>query len=39
MNGSDTPLAYLHTAGPAADPVTRLGWGLALVSISVVCVS
>jgi len=38
MNGSDTPLAYLHTAGPAADPVTRLGWGLALVSIAVVII-
>lgn len=38
MTGSKTPLAYLHTAGPAVDPVTRLGWGLALVSIAVVIV-
>jgi len=38
MTGSIAPLAYLHTAGPAADPVTRLGWGLALVSIAVVIV-
>ncbi len=33
-----TPLAYLHTAGPAADPVTQLGWALAAVSIGVVVV-
>ncbi len=38
MNDSNTPLAYLHTAGPAADPVTRLGWGLATVSIAVVVI-
>lgn len=38
MNDSTTPLAYLHTAGPAADPVTRLGWGLAAVSIAVVVI-
>lgn len=29
---ADTPLQYLHTAGPAADPVTQLGWGLAIIS-------
>jgi cytochrome c oxidase subunit 2 len=38
MNDSKTPLSYLHTAGPAADPVTRLGWGLALISIAVVII-
>ena len=38
MSDSNTPLAYLHTAGPAADPVTRLGWGLAAVSIAVVLI-
>jgi cytochrome c oxidase subunit 2 len=38
MTGSFAPLAYFHTAGPAADPVTRLGWGLALVSIAVVII-
>lgn len=38
MNDSKAPLAYFHTAGPAADPVTRLGWGLAAVSIAVVII-
>ena len=38
MNQSSTPLAYLHTAGPAADPVTRLGWGLTGVSLCVVLI-
>lgn len=38
MPGSIAPLAYFHTAGPAADPVTRLGWGLALVSLAVVII-
>jgi cytochrome c oxidase subunit 2 len=36
------PLQYLHTAGPAADPVTELGWGLAAVSAVVlvgVCIA
>jgi cytochrome c oxidase subunit 2 len=28
----DAPLQYLHTAGPAADAVTRLQWGLIAVS-------
>ena len=35
---SDASMAYLHTAGPAADPVTRLGWGLGLVSVAVVVI-
>jgi cytochrome c oxidase subunit 2 len=30
-----TPLSYLHTNGPAADPVTHLNWGLLTVSILV----
>ena len=27
----EAPLQYLHTAGPAADPATRLQWGLLAV--------
>ncbi len=38
MSDSNTPLAYFHTAGPAADPVTRLGWGLGIVSVTVVVI-
>ncbi len=34
----NAPLSYLHTFGPAADPVTRLGWGLGLVSVAVVLI-
>ncbi|MEO7336517.1 MAG: cytochrome c oxidase subunit II [Caldimonas sp.] len=33
---SPLPMSYLTTFGPAGDPVTRLGWGLGLVSIVVV---
>jgi cytochrome c oxidase subunit II len=39
---AEAPLQYLHTAGPAADPVTTLGWGLGIVSAVVlvsVCVA
>lgn len=32
------PMSYLHTVGPAGDPITRLGWGLGIVSIVVVIV-
>ena len=32
------PLAYLHTFGPAANPGTRLGWGLGIVSIAVLTI-
>jgi len=32
------PMSYLHTVGPAADPVTRLGWGLGLISVAVVVI-
>jgi cytochrome c oxidase subunit 2 len=35
---ADTPMSYLHTAGPAADPVTRLGWGLGVVSVLVMVI-
>ncbi|MEO8545100.1 MAG: cytochrome c oxidase subunit II [Burkholderiaceae bacterium] len=38
MSDSNTPLAYFHTAGPAADPITRLGWGLGIVSVAVVVI-
>jgi cytochrome c oxidase subunit II len=29
------PLSYLQTFGPAGDPVTRLGWGLGVISLIV----
>jgi cytochrome c oxidase subunit 2 len=32
------PMAYLRTAGPAADPVTRLQWGLIAISLLVVVI-
>jgi len=32
----NSPMAYEHTFGPAIDPVTRLGWGLGLISIFVI---
>jgi cytochrome c oxidase subunit 2 len=35
---ADVPMSYLHTFGPAGDPATRLGHGLALVSIVVLVV-
>lgn len=35
---ADTPMAYWHTFGPAGNPATRLGWGLAIVSIIVTVV-
>ena len=38
MTAAPTPLAYLHTAGPAGDPVTQLGWALAAVSIGVIVI-
>ncbi|QOY94348.1 cytochrome c oxidase subunit II [Massilia sp. UMI-21] len=38
MNPADTPMSYLVTAGPAADPVTRLNWGLIAVSLAVVAI-
>lgn len=33
-----TPMSYLRTFGPAGYPVTRLGWGLGIISISVVVI-
>lgn len=35
---ANAPMAYVHTAAPAADPITRLGWVLGLVSVVVVVV-
>jgi cytochrome c oxidase subunit 2 len=32
------PMAYWSTAGPAGDPVTRLGWGLGIASLGVIAV-
>lgn len=33
-----TPMSYLRTFGPAGYPVTRLGWGLGTISVSVVVI-
>ncbi len=30
-----TPLSYLRSYGPAADPITHLGWGLIIISMLV----
>jgi cytochrome c oxidase subunit 2 len=39
LPGMDSlPMSYLHTFGPAADPATRLGWGLGIVSVAVVLI-
>ena len=35
---AEPAMSYLHTFGPAGNPATRLGWGLAIVSIVVVVV-
>lgn len=32
---TNTPLSYLRSYGPAADPITRLGWGLIIISVLV----
>lgn len=32
------PLSYLQTFGPAGDPVTRLGWGLGIISLAVLAI-
>jgi cytochrome c oxidase subunit 2 len=32
------PMHYLRTFGPAGDPITRLGWGLGIVSVVVMIV-
>jgi len=31
----DSPLNYLRSSGPAADPITQLGWGLLAISLLV----
>ncbi|MEJ8838830.1 cytochrome c oxidase subunit II [Ramlibacter sp. AN1133] len=33
--GAGAPLSYVHTFGDSADPVTTLGWGLAIISVIV----
>ncbi len=33
-----TPMSYLHTFGPAGYAVTRLGWGLGIISVSVIVI-
>lgn len=35
---ADHPMSYLHTFGPAADPSTRLNWGLIAISVAVVVI-
>jgi len=35
---AETPMSYWHTYGPAGDPITKLGWGLGIVSIVVTVV-
>ena len=34
----DTPLSYLRSFGPAADPITKLGWGLITISLLVTAI-
>ena len=35
---SDAPMTFMRTAGPAADPITLLGWGLIVVCCAVVVI-
>jgi cytochrome c oxidase subunit 2 len=35
---NESSMAYQHTFGPAVDRITSLGWGLAIVSLSVVAI-
>lgn len=35
---AQAPMSYLQTAGPAADPVTHLNWGLLAISLAVVVI-
>jgi cytochrome c oxidase subunit 2 len=35
---ADAPMGYLATHGPAADPATRLNWGLLIISVLVTAV-
>ncbi len=32
------PMTYLHTAGPAADPVAALGWGMTIICCLVILI-
>lgn len=32
------PMGYWTTSGPAADPITRLGWGLGIVALAVTAI-
>jgi hypothetical protein len=34
----EPPMAYRHTYGPAVDPITRLGWGLGIISLLVIVI-
>lgn len=36
--GADAPMSYMQTYGPAADPVTRLNWGLSAISVAVTAI-
>lgn len=36
--GADAPMDYMHTAGPAADPLTSLGWGVTIISVLVIAI-
>ena len=35
---ADTPMSYMRTFGPAADPITALGWGLLGISMAVIVI-
>ena len=34
----EPPMAYHHTFGPAVDSITRLGWGLGIISLLVIII-
>ena len=34
----EPPMAYPRTFGPAVDPITRLGWGLGIISLLVIVI-
>jgi hypothetical protein len=35
---ADGPMGYMKTYGPAADPATRLNWGLLIISLLVTAI-
>lgn len=35
---AESPMAYHRTFGPAVDPITRLGWGLGIISLLVIVI-